>query len=240
MSIGAAPGRLAALDIARTAALAGMAVFHLAYDLELFGHLAPGTTGHGPWRWFAMLVAGSFLFLAGVSLHLAHAERIRWRAFWRRFAKIAAAAGLVSAGTYAVFPQSFVYFGILHAIAASSLVGLAFLRLPAAATLAAAVAALVIPSLWRLPAFDTPWLWWTGLSPSVRPTMDFEPMLPWVAPFLAGLALARILRLHTRPRRRTGPVLAALAWPGRWSLVIYLVHQPVLIGLVWAGTELGR
>ena len=56
---------------------------------------------------------------------------MRWPAYWRRFLIIAGAAALVSVGTYFVFPGAFVFFGILHCIAAASLVALPFLFLPA-------------------------------------------------------------------------------------------------------------
>ena len=119
-------GRLVAIDLARTVALVGMAVFHFTFDLEMFGLVPPGTTTTGGWAVFARLIAGSFLFLAGLSLVLAHGEGIRWRAFGVRMAKVAGAAALVTAGTYAAFPHAFVFFGILHSIALASLMGLAF------------------------------------------------------------------------------------------------------------------
>lgn len=232
-----AGSRIVALDLARTAALAGMIVYHFAYDLQLFGHLAPGTTFSGGWRALAIAVASSFLFLAGVSLHIAHGAAIRWRPFLRRLAVIGAAAGLVSGATFIAFPDSFVYFGILHAIAVASVLGLIFLRLPPALTLAVALAC-YLGRNW-VPV-DRPWLDWTGLTATPRPSVDFEPVLPWIAPFLIGLAAARLAdgtapwqRLRRRPG---GPVLRALAWPGRHSLLIYLAHQPVLIGLVWASS----
>ena len=74
------PARIPALDIARSLALVAMVVFHFTFDLELFGYLRPGTTTMpGPWRALAVVTAVSFLFLAGVSLWLAHGRGIRWR-----------------------------------------------------------------------------------------------------------------------------------------------------------------
>ncbi|MGC9420474.1 MAG: heparan-alpha-glucosaminide N-acetyltransferase [Rhodovulum sp.] len=235
-------GRIHAVDLARSAALLGMALFHFTYDLEMFGHLPPGTAVSGGWRVLSIAVAGSFLFLAGVSLHLAHGNRLRPRAFLRRLAVIGAAAGLVTLGTRAMFPDSFVYFGILHSIAAASVIGLAFLRLPWAVTLAAALAVLALP---RPLGPDWPWLDWTGLTATPRSSVDFEPLFPWLAPFLAGLAIATLasrtgLWNHLRHASPPGPALRALAWPGRHSLAIYLLHQPVLIALVWTGTVLAR
>ena len=58
-----------------------MVVFHFARDLEIFGILPPGTTLSGGWHVLARVVAGSFFFFAGMSLVLAHGERIRWRSF---------------------------------------------------------------------------------------------------------------------------------------------------------------
>jgi uncharacterized membrane protein len=237
------PGRLPVVDVARSLALCGMVVFHAVVDLELFGVLPPGTTFSGLWPGFARLVAGSFLFVAGVSLWLAHGCGIRWRAFLRRLGVLVLAAGGVSLATWLAMPDRFVHFGILHSIAAASVIGLAVLRLPAGATLAVAAAILVAPEILGGPAFDRPWLWWLGLSPSVPPSMDFEPVLPWAAPFLAGLALARLADRAGLLARlaRPGPwppALGLLAWPGRHSLAIYLLHQPVLLAAIWAALRL--
>jgi uncharacterized membrane protein len=232
--------RVAAVDIARTLALAGMVVFHFTRNLEDFALIPPGTTTQGFWWYFARGVAGSFLFLAGVSLWLAHGRGIRWRAFLRRLAVLAAAACLVTLATWIALPHSFVYFGILHSIAVASIIGLAFLHLPAAVTLAAAAGAVALSYLGPFEAFGAPWLWWIGLSPEIRPTIDFEPVFPWLAPCLAGIAAARLgghAGLWERLARWRGPAARALGWPGRNSLAIYLVHQPVLIALIWTVTR---
>lgn len=241
LAAGSKETRIAAVDLARTAALAGMVVFHFVRDLEDFGLVTAGTTGQGFWFHFARLVAGSFLFLAGVSLWLAHGRGIRWRAFARRLAVLVAAAALVTVATYVAVPWGFVYFGILHSIAVASVIGLAFLRLPALLTLAVAVVVLVLPDLYRSEVFNEPWLWWIGLSTEIRRSIDFEPIFPWLAPCLAGIAAARVADgagLLQRKADAAGPLMRVLAWPGRHSLSIYLIHQPVLIALIWGALRL--
>ena len=231
MTLAAPSPRLIPLDLARTLAIICMVAFHFTFDLALFGYIASDTMGRPFWYYFARMIAGSFLFLAGVSLWLAHGRGIRWPAFWTRFARIAGAALLVSIASIWLVPGGTILFGILHAIAAASLLCLIALRLPWPVTLA--LAALILAAAWgpRLAAFDPLWLVWTGLAES-RPMMgDYVPLIPWAAPALAGLALAKAVRLDlwrgTTPTRLT----RALSLPGRHSLVIYLIHQPILFGL---------
>lgn len=237
--------RIAALDIARSGAIVAMIVYHFAFDLELLGHLAPGTTTQpGPWRALAIATAGSFLFLAGVSLWLAHGVALRWGAFGARFAKVAGAAALVTCGTYLAFPDAFVFFGILHSIALCSLLGLAALRLPALLILGLAALVFFAPDFAKSNAFNAPYFWWTGLQTIPLRTVDYEPIFPWFAPFLGGLALAKLAdraglwaRLATPAPSRS---LRLLSLPGRHSLILYLIHQPILIGLIWLTTQAFR
>lgn len=231
--------RIAAVDYARSVALLGMAVYHFTYDLALFGALPPGTATQGAWQELARLVAGSFLFLAGVSLVLAHDQGLRARAFLRRLAVVTLAAAAVSLVTWLMAPEFFVYFGILHAIALSSVIGLVFLRLPAGVTLAAAALVLAVPWLADANGWYLQRPIWLGLAQFPRPAMDFEPVFPWTGVFLAGMGCARLATqygLWTRLAawRVSGRGLhRALAWPGQHSLMIYLVHQPVLFGAVY-------
>jgi uncharacterized membrane protein len=223
--------RLIPLDAARTAALVAMVIFHFTFDLALFGHI-PGETMFQPfWYYFPRAIAGSFLFLSGVSLWLAHGRGIRWPAFWKRFAKVAGAALLVSLASIWFVPGGTILFGILHAIAAMSLIGLLFLRLPWPVTLA--IAGVLFAAAWgpRSPAFNPLWLVWTGLA-ETRPNMgDYVPLVPWAAPALAGIAFAKALRVDTWARTSPSRAVDLLTFPGRHSLVIYLIHQPILIGL---------
>lgn len=228
--------RLLWIDHARTVALVGMVAFHFVFDFSNFAILPVGLARTPFWWTFARVVASSFIFIAGVSLFLAHGRAWQPRKFLRRLAVLVAAAAGVSGATYLADPAGFVYFGILHSIAMSSVIGLAFLRAPAAVTLAAALGAAVLPRYLVGGIFDHPLLVWTGLATQNPPSMDYVPTFPWLAPFLAGLAFAQATRGTGLWRGATadpGPLARALAWPGRHSLSLYLLHQPILFGLAY-------
>jgi len=226
----AAKPRLIALDIARSSAVVFMVIYHFTFDLALFGRIPPGTMSEPFWYYFARTIAGSFMFFSGVSLWLAHGHGIRWPSFWKRWAKLAAAAALVTTASIWLVPGGPIWFGILHAMAATALIGLLALRLPWPVTLALAV--VIFAAAWG-PTFavlDPLSLVWIGLA-EYRPMMgDYVPLIPWAAPALAGIAFARALRLDLWPGQVPSRLVHRLNFPGRHSLIIYLVHQPILFG----------
>jgi uncharacterized membrane protein len=234
---GMGKSRIEVIDVARGGALLAMAIYHFTWDLEFFGYIDPGTTAVGGWKLFARAIASSFLFLVGVSLVLAHGRGIRWRPFLIRLAMIAAAAAAISLVTWFAVPGGFIFFGILHQIALASLLGLAFLRLPWIVTLIAAALVIAAPHYLRSAFFDPPWLWWVGLSSADPPSNDYVPLFPWTGATLVGIAAAKLagnLGLLAalgvvRPARWSSPFVLI----GRHSLAFYLIHQPVLISLVW-------
>jgi len=211
--------RLPALDAARGLAVIAMVLYHFSWDLALFGLIETDVAQDG--RGLAMAIAGSFLAISGVALTLA--GRIRPR----RLAILLGAATLVSAGSWWFDPGSFIFFGILHCIALSSLLAWPLLRAPAW-LLAAAAALIFAAALWSHPAFDAwPWLW-LGLSTQVPLTNDYIPIIPWFGFVLLGMLAGR---LQPGAWAQWGP--GPLVWLGRHSLLIYLVHQPVLTTLLF-------
>ncbi len=231
--------RLPSVDIARGVALIGMVVFHFTFDLEMFGHLAPGTITNPYWSAFARLVAGSFVFLAGLSLILAHGDGFRARAFWRGTGLVALAALAVTVATYIAMPHMFVFFGILHIIALSRVLGLAFLRVPVWVLVICGAAVWALPYLLHSEVFNARALAWIGFAETLPLSMDLEPIFPWFGPFLLGMAAAHLLHPWLgRWRSEGGAMGRALAFAGRHSLPIYLIHQPLLIGAMWVFAQL--
>lgn len=230
--------RFEALDVARGLAIVAMAAYHVTWDLGFLQLTAENVALTGPGRLAARAIAGSFLFMVGFSLVLAHGRRIRWRAFLRRLGLVAGAAAAITGVTFYAFPDSFIFFGILHHIALASLLALPFLRAPWPVVLAAAGLALAAPALLAGPTFDAAPLAFLGLGTTTPTTNDFVPVFPWFGLVLAGAAAGRVLLPRLRGyagevERAPGRAARALAWAGRHSLVIYLVHQPLLLALLY-------
>ncbi|MCV6824817.1 MULTISPECIES: heparan-alpha-glucosaminide N-acetyltransferase [Halocynthiibacter] len=225
--------RIPSIDIARTAALFAMIIYHFFWDLAALGFIAPDTMYASGWVWFAKCIAASFLFLAGFSLWLAHGENARWRPFWRRLGILALAAVLISVVTYFAFPNGWIRFGILHSIAASSLIGMLLLRSPSLVLLGLIVLIYALNNV-ELVAFNAPLLIWTGLGTQIPYMLDYEPLIPWLAALLAGLLTAKLIAPRLPLQTSAIKLPAFLVWPGRHSLMIYLLHQPILYGTLLA------
>lgn len=218
--------RIVWLDVARGGAIVAMVIYHFAFDLLLFGLVDWPVDRHPLWRGFAAGIASTFLFLAGAALVVAHGEGVRWGPFWRRVAVVGAAAFAVTVATVFTMPAP-IYFGILHAIALFSVLALPFLFAPAWVTLAVASVVLILPAVFRHPIFEGPVFYALGLSPTVPYTFDYEPIFPWFAVTLLGVVAGRNVPMV---RGVVPKKLRPLSFMGRFSLLIYLLHQPVLFG----------
>ena len=125
-------------------------------------------------------------------------------------------------------------------MALCSFLGLAALRLRVLGIAALAIAVFYALDFARSSAFIAPNKNWTGLQTAPLRKVGHEPSFPWFAPFLAYMAVSKLAsrlglwtRLSTPAPSRTAH-LAGL--PGGHSLLIHLIHRPVLIGIVWTAT----
>jgi uncharacterized membrane protein len=230
-----AAARVPEVDSMRGIAFVAMAIYHFCFDLRYFGFLRADL--EHDWRWITArtLILSTFLLVAGVSAVLAdrqHPGGTSWR-WLARIGVIAAAALAVSAGSYLMFPQTWIWFGVLHAIAVSLLIARPLLRRPALAA-AAGVAIIVTGVALQNAAFDNRTLGWLGFMTAKPPTEDYVPLFPWTGVLLLGIAaghaLVRMRFVVLAPLSRAPAVLGFL---GRHSLAVYLLHQPILIGALW-------
>lgn len=208
--------RLRWLDLLRSSAILGMVVYHAAYDLQVF-HGWDLDVMRGTWKVFQTCVASLFLVVSGISAGF----WTRTDAFgkgWRRGWFILSAAMLVSLATAIVDERTWVSFGILH------LLSLAAFMLPFLRRLHPALIALLGVACIALAQFD--------LMPHVV-SVDYVPPIPWLGPVLLGFAVGIPLSKRVPKQAKPSRLLDALSWPGKHSLAIYLLHQPVILAVMW-------
>ena len=205
-----------------------MIIFHVAFDLNNFRFASIDFFNNAFWFAFPRFIVALFLICVGVSLSLVHKEGIRWVAVRKRFYKIAGWALVISAVTYLLFPKHFVYFGILHCIAVSSVLGVFFVRLPKLALLIGLI--MVISNVIFQPTL-LPLSEWMNVSP-----MDYIPFYPYFGIVLTGIFLESI-NFHRIPIKRSR-LTRPLEIMGRHSLKIYLIHRPVIYGIFFGLSRL--
>jgi len=225
------------LDALRGFAIVWMVLFHFAFDLNHFGLLVPRQNFNlDPfWTTQRTTIVTLFLFCAGLGQAIAVAQGQSWHRFWRRWAQVAGCAVLVSIGSWWMFPRSYISFGVLHGIA----VMLILLRLGAPLGrwwFAVGAIALVLPHVVQHPFFDSRATNWVGLVTRRPVTEDYVPILPWIGVMGIGFAAGREILRAGRGLVAGGVprALKPLAALGRWPLTVYMVHQPLLFGLVMA------
>ncbi|MCX8520608.1 MAG: heparan-alpha-glucosaminide N-acetyltransferase, partial [Rhodoferax sp.] len=109
--------RYAAVDALRGVAMVWMTVFHFCFDLQHFGYIKADFYTDRLWTWQRVGIVSLFVFCAGLGQAIAVQQGQTWGRFWRRWRLIALSAVLVSLGSWWMFPQSYIYFGILHGMA---------------------------------------------------------------------------------------------------------------------------
>ncbi len=219
--------RLLGLDIVKGSAVVLMVIYHFYFDLHYFRYLSIDFFTLF-WLGFRYLIVSLFLFSMGVSLVLSHLKKIHIHKVIKRAIMLGIAALLVSVMSYYLFPNSWIYFGILHFIWLASLLALPVVFRPKIAL----ILALLIAVATYLGLNDS--LWFLMLQPELLPynSQDFVPIFPWLAVVLLGVASAR-LGWHQSLFSQSvwnGKTWAhkSLAYLGRRALWMYLIHQPIL------------
>jgi len=235
--------RLWEVDLLRGMAVVLMVIFHLAFDLDYF-MIYEIDMSEGFWFYLARLTASLFLLLVGISLTLSHSrarlagQLSRYPArLWKRSLWILSLATGITLVTYIVIGRGFIVFGILHLISISLLLAYPLLRLGSINLLLGMAVVLLGLYIQELEV-DFPWLIWLGLAPRDFVSLDYVPLFPWFGVVLIGVAAGGslykdLVRRFPLADISTWPMVRGLTFLGRNSLVVYIIHQPLLLGLIY-------
>ena len=238
------------LDTVRGVCILSMVAYHGMYDLvDIFGLPSAWYTGLPGYIW-QQSIFWTFILLSGMCWQLS-------RHHVKRGLLLVGCGAAISLITWLAMPSQRILYGVLNLLGLSALLLIPldklFRKVPAWTGLGGALLLFALTKnvsrgslgfeglvLCPLPE----WLYATDLfavagfpSPGFWST-DYFPLLPWFFLFCAGYFLWRLLSQSERAKERLAPSVRPLSFLGRHSLIIYLAHQPVLMGVFLAVGQL--
>lgn len=241
--------RYSALDSLRGLCVLSMVLYHAMYDyVAVLGHDVPWFFAP-PGRFWQQSICWTFIFLSGFCWGFS-------RSHLRQGLALLGAGSIVTLVTWFAMPSELILWGVLTLLGLSALLLYLLqwlseklkLRCPAGAGLFLSALLFFLTKevsqgflgfgglrLCVLPdrLYDTPFLAWLGFPGPGFTSSDYFPLIPWFFLFLAGHFLWQLLHDKEAVMEKLRPGLAPLSFLGRHSLLIYLLHQPALMGVFW-------
>lgn len=234
--------RIWQIDLLRGIAIILMILFHLIVDLKDF-YAYNLDYFQGSWYIEGKISAILFILLSGISSTLGHRSTLHGcRVFmWSM---------ILTMVTYFYNESDYILFGILHFLGISLLSAHFMRKLSIVQLLVASCATIMIGLLFSARFVTNPYLFPLGLMTSTFISLDYYPLFPWYGVFLWGIILGKIVCSHQKKLATTNQVspmqskalthlqqpihyLNRIIWLGQHSLAIYLIHQPVLLALLY-------
>ncbi|MBS3765158.1 DUF1624 domain-containing protein [Candidatus Bipolaricaulota bacterium] len=236
--------RFSEIDVVRGVAVVGMVIYHVLFDLSLLG-LIDLRISRTAFEILAWATAGTFFTVVGISLYISFS---RTRSvgpeqdgllgkYLVRGAKLVAWGLGITLVSYLLYPDFAVFFGALHFIGVSVVLSYFFLELTfdfrksvfLFLVFSMALLLFALSGAVRGSRVEHPFLLWIGMVPQGFQSLDYFPLLPWFGFVVGGLAIGELLYPGGR---RSYDFYAfenrPLEFLGRYSLIIYLAHQPLI------------
>lgn len=235
-------GRFWEIDFLRGIAIIVMILFHFIYDLNHFS-IIYYKLWKGPFAYAASITASIFVILVGISLTISYNKRkklfslstIRFQ-FLKRGLKLLGLGLIITVVSWIIIPERFVIFGILHCIGVCIILSIPFIPYTRLNLIIGSV--LIAMGLYlRLFTFGFSWLLPFGFLPPKYFTIDYFPLLPWFGVVLVGIAFGNFFypegkrRFHLQDQSSM-KIPQKICFIGRYSLPIYFIHQPIIVGII--------
>jgi uncharacterized membrane protein len=236
------------VDALRGVAIMLMVAFHIMFDLDFIGAFSFGLSKEF-WFFAPRLIAAMFIFLVGLSLYISYSRAAKKYEGRRLFAKylmrglkIFGLGMIITAVTWIYMPDFAIVFGVLHFIGKATIMAYPLMRLGRwNEYLSLGALLLLVGSMLLMTTVSFPWLLWLGLPPAGFQTLDYFPLLAWFGVVLMGMYFGNLLykggKRVLRIRDNQSLPVRFFSFLGRHSLLIYFLHQPVILAIIYLFTH---
>ncbi|MCX6665379.1 MAG: heparan-alpha-glucosaminide N-acetyltransferase [Euryarchaeota archaeon] len=231
------------VDLFRGIAISMMIIYHFLFDLNFIKNYQIPLHSL-PFLLFLYPIGTLFLLLVGISLTISYnkaqnslSQKQIFLKFIRRGLFIFGLGLLVTVVTWILLPRGFIVFGVLHCIGLSVILAYPFLRFKFSLFIPG-ILFVILGIILRSIQFNFSWFLWLGFIPYHFYTLDYFPLLPWFGVVLIGIMLGNYLYPCGKRRSKINDYskklpVKGLCFLGRHSLIIYLVHQLILVGIIY-------
>jgi uncharacterized membrane protein len=215
------------IDLLRGLAIVLMVIFHFGYDLTIFGWADFSTSKDIEWIIFRAVIVSSFLLAVGMSSYSAYQKSINKSKLIKAVSKLFAVSMFITLSSFFMHPNAWVYFGIIHFVTVALPISVLFVRAPYIALI---IGISCFVGFWSgiLNLYPV-WQWSVSHLGIPTRTVDLVSFFPWI-----GVVLIGVFVMHKQlfqVKIKTSAISDKLVMLGQHSLIIYLIHQPILYGL---------
>jgi len=217
--------RIWELDFLRGIALLLMIYFHIIYDLKDMWDY-PVSYSSGINFYIGKLSAILFIVISGISCSLS-------RNNLKRGLKVFGIAMVITVVSHLYGSEFGIKFGILHFLGICMILYPLFGRLKWYLLVLMGTASIILGLFLNNISVSFDYLFPIGITSPNFSSSDYYPLLPWIGAFLYGNALAKLLYPKKTSLFSFTIKPNIISWLGRHTLLIYILHQPVIIAVVY-------
>ena len=217
-------GRIPEIDALRVVAMLLMIVFHIIYDLNVFGGVDVSYTT-GFWMWVGKIAGLLFIFVSGISSGLSSKPV-------QRGVKVFGIGMIITVVTYFFLGDIYIRFGILHLLGTGMILSPLIHRLHSAVIVAGAGIIVFISNQISGIIVNTVVLLPLGLKYQGFRSADYYPLIPYLAVFMLGIVAYKLYYYQGKSLFRGNRENEFITKVSKSSLVIYLLHQPIIIAAI--------